>query len=67
MTFSLFNPTPGRETVGSAEITRGSELVFQPGRISASCPHCFISEMSEGCRLGDPDQEEPEMLEETGL
>ena len=28
MTFSLFNPTSGRETVGSAEITRGSELVF---------------------------------------
>lgn len=67
MTFSLFNPTSGRETVGSAEITRGSELVFQPGRISASQPHCFISEMSQVGRLQDPNQEEPAALEETGL
>ena len=41
MTFSLFNPTSGREMVGSAEIAHGSELILQPGRISASHPVSF--------------------------
>uniref|UniRef100_A0A4W2EDJ7 NLR family pyrin domain containing 13 n=1 Tax=Bos indicus x Bos taurus TaxID=30522 RepID=A0A4W2EDJ7_BOBOX len=30
-----------------------------------SIPSCFVSEMSQVCRLQDPNQEEPETLEET--
>ncbi|XP_070306367.1 NACHT, LRR and PYD domains-containing protein 13 isoform X2 [Odocoileus virginianus] len=52
---------PGRRTWEAAL------RVFEDMRLSSLCERmrAELAEMSEGCRLGDPNQEEPEMLEET--
>ncbi|CAI9161158.1 unnamed protein product [Rangifer tarandus platyrhynchus] len=52
---------PGRRTWEAAL------RVFEDMRLSSLCERmrAELAEMSEGCRLGDPNQEEPETLEET--